>query len=172
MKKNLEGLVHIYFGSGKGKTTAAIGLGVRASLSGYKVCMIQFMKGQKSAEETINSYITNFEIYKYGKKSLVTTPEKKDKDLVKKALKHAKKTLQNYDMVILDEINYAVGLNLLNENDVIKIIKSKPKNLELVLTGGITIPRNILNLADYVSEINQVKHPYQKGIKARKGIEY
>ena len=172
MVKNLEGLVHIYFGDGKGKTTAAIGLGVRAALREYKVCMIQFLKGKNYSEENIPDYIDNFKIFKYGTKSFIKKPRKKDMDLAHSALKHAKEALQEYDLVILDEINYALNLKLIKKKDIIQLIKSKPSDVELILTGGKNIPKSIKNLADYISNIRCVKHPYKKGIQARKGIEY
>ena len=93
-------------------------------------------------------------------------------DLAHSALKHAKEALQEYDLVILDEINYALNLKLIKKKDIIQLIKSKPSDVELILTGGKNIPKSIKNLADYISNIRCVKHPYKKGIQARKGIEY
>lgn len=176
MKESLEGLVHIYCGDGKGKTTAAIGLGVRAALNSFDVYMIQFMKGKIDyGELKVTQCIPKFKIVQYGRKEFVdtTNPKKIDVKLAKKAFKHAKKIVNSgeYDLVILDEINYAINYMLLKLEDVINLIDNKPKNVELVLTGNYTSKR-LEEKADYVTKMVNCKHPFQKGILARKGIEY
>lgn len=176
MKENLEGLVHIYYGNGKGKTTAAIGLGVRAALNSFDVYMIQFMKGNIDyGELKISKYIPNFKIIQYGRKEFVNknNPKEIDIKLAKKAFRHAKKIINSgkYDLVILDEINYAINYMLLKLEDVINLIDNKPKNVELVLTGNYT-SKKLEEKADYVTRMVNCKHPFQKGILARKGIEY
>ncbi|MBU4500974.1 MAG: cob(I)yrinic acid a,c-diamide adenosyltransferase [Nanoarchaeota archaeon] len=173
MSKNLEGLVHVYTGDGKGKTTASVGLGIRASLNFLDVIMIKFIKGNKSGEDIVNKYVPNFEVYSYGTGEFITgKPGKDDEDEIKKAWDHAEKAIKKYDMVILDEVIYAVQMGLIKEHDLIDFIDKKPKEVELVLTGGIVASKKIRDKADYVSIIMCAKHPYKKGIPARKGIEY
>jgi len=173
MAKNIEGLVHLYTGDGKGKTTAALGIGVRAAMNSLDVIMIKFLKGQKYAEDDIANYIPNFEIHSYGTGKFVTRkPSKNDKEEIKKAWDHAEKSLHKYDIVILDEVLYAVQMKLVEEKDILDFISKKPKNVELVLTGGWHVNKNIRDAADYVSIIKNKKHPFTKGIGARKGVEY
>ena len=173
MSNTLDGLVHVYTGDGKGKTTCSVGLGIRAAMNSLDVIMIKFIKGNKSGEDKINKYVKNFEIYSYGTGNFITgKPGKDDKDEIKKAWDHAKKAVKKYDMVILDEILYAVQMGMVEEQDVMDFIDNKPKEVELVLTGGMMVSKNIRAKADYVSVIMKVKHPYNEGIPARKGIEY
>lgn len=174
--KNLEGLIHLYYGSGKGKTTAAIGLGVRAALQSFNVYMIQFMKGDIDyGELKITKHLPNFKIIQYGRKEFVNkkNPEKIDIEFAKQAFNHAKRIIDSgkYKLVILDEINYAIEYKLLKLEDVISLIGNKPKNVELVLTGNYA-PKKLRKKADYVTKMKNCKHPFQKNIKARKGIEY
>jgi len=170
-----KGLIHIYTGSGKGKTTAAIGLGVRAAGAGLKVIMIQFMKGRRYSELDAIQKIPNFTIVQYGRDEFVSKqkPEKIDIDLAKKGFEHAKKVIKEgkYDMVILDEINVAVDYNLIHLKDVLELIDEKPEKIELVLTGRYA-PAELVKNADLVTEMLEIKHPYQKGVIARKGIDY
>lgn len=175
MKDDL-GLVHVYTGDGKGKTTAALGLALRAVGHGLKVYMIQFMKGSIDYGELIASkQIPNLTIKQFGRAEFVdkANPKKVDISLAEKALSHAKTILaeRKYDVVILDEINVALEWKLINLNDVIELIQQRPKNVELILTGRYAHPK-IITIADLVTEMKEIKHPYQKGIKARKGIDY
>lgn len=173
----MNGLVHIYTGNGKGKTTAAVGLGVRAAGSGMKVLMVQFCKGSSSAEEnSLDKLKPNVEIYKIkqiDKFSWQLTSQEKEEmqkitmDLFDYALNQA----QSKDMIILDEIMAAITTGLIDAKRVSDFIKNKPSKLELILTGR-NAPKELIELADYVSEINAVKHPMSKGIQAREGIEY
>lgn len=173
MSNSLEGLVHVYTGDGKGKTTASVGLGLRVALNFLDVIMIKFIKGNKSGEDIVKRYVPNFEVYSYGTGSFIKgKPGKNDKDEIKKAWNHAEKAIKKYDMVILDEVLYAVQMGLVKEQDLIDFIDNKPKEVELVLTGGAMVSKKIRDKADYVSVIMKVKHPYSKGIPARKGIEY
>jgi len=170
-----KGLIHVYTGMGKGKTTAALGLALRASGAGFKVHMIQFMKGRKYSEIYAIKNLKNFTISQFGRDEFVNKekPEKIDIDLAEKGLAYAKDIIKNgeYDLVILDEINVAVDYKLIALNDVLDLIKQKPKELELVLTGRYAHPEIIKN-SDLVTEMLEIKHPYQKGIKCRKGIDY
>jgi len=165
----------VYTGPGKGKTTAAIGLGVRATGAGKKVHMIQFMKGRRYSEIDTIEKISNFTIVQFGRDEFVDkqNPEKIDIDLAQKGFNYAKKVIMenNFDMIILDEINVAVDFNLINLKDMIKLVNNKPKELELILTGRYANTK-IVQIADLVSEILEIKHPYQIGVLARKGIDF
>lgn len=172
MAKNL-GKIHIYTGDGKGKTTAALGLALRAAGAGYQVYIIQFLKGQNYSELKSLKKLSNITTKRFGQKTFIYKIGKKpDKVSVQKAFQQAKKILNSgkFDLVILDEIFLAVWFKLLKVAEVVKLIKNKPKNVELVLTGRKASPQ-IIKLADYVTEMKEVKHPYQKGLLARKGIE-
>lgn len=170
----MKGLVHVYTGNGKGKTTASLGLALRFIGHGMKVCMIQFMKGEMMyGEQKVE--IPNFEIYQYGRKEFVDkdNPSHIDIEFAKKALKHSMEAVQSgdYDLVILDEINVAIEWNLVDVDDVLKMIKKKRDSVELVLTGRYA-PQEIIDSADYATEMREIKHPYMKGVPARRGIEY
>ena len=167
--------IHVYTGSGKGKTTAALGLGLRAAGAGFKVHIIQFMKGRRYSELNSVEKLSNFTISQHGRDEFVNKdkPEKIDVDLAQEGFAYAKNLIKSgkYDMIILDEINVAVDFNLINLNELMKVIESKPENLELVLTGRYAHPE-IQRIADYVTEMLEIKHPYQHGIEARKGVDF
>ena len=170
-----KGYIHVYTGPGKGKTTAALGLGLRASGAGLKVHMVQFMKGRRYSEIDTIDNISNFTISQHGRDEFVSkeNPDKIDIDLAQKGFKFAKEIINNgkYDMVILDEINVAVDYNLITLKDMIKLLEKKPEKLELILTGRDAHP-DIIKIADLVTEMLEIKHPYQQGITARKGIDF
>lgn len=170
-----KGYVHIYTGPGKGKTTAALGLGLRANGAGLKVHIIQFMKGRRYNEINAIEKLENFTISQHGRDEFVSKekPEKIDIDLAHKGFLHAKDVINNgkYDMVILDEINVAVDYNLISVKDVIELIEKKPKHLELVLTGRNAHPE-FIRIADVVTEMLEIKHPYQKGELAKEGVDF
>jgi len=170
-----KGLIHVYTGNGKGKTTAAIGLGLRATGNGLNVYMIQFMKGRRYSEIDALEHIPNFTVVQFGRDEFVSkeNPEQVDIDLARKGFEYAKKILKEgeHDVVILDEINVAVDFNLIPLNDVLKLIEEKPEKVELVLTGRYAHP-DIVKQADLVSEILEIKHPYQEGTLSRKGIDW
>ncbi len=173
----MDGLVHIYTGNGKGKTTAAIGLGIRAAGSGMKVLMVQFCKGSSTSEENIIEKLKpDFELYKYKqicKFVWQMTPEEK-KQMAEDTLNlfnFAVNSAKNKDMLILDEIMAAITNEFIDVRKVVDFINNKPSHLELVLTGR-NVPKELIDIADYVSEINAVKHPMTSGIMARKGIEF
>lgn len=170
------GMIHVYTGDGKGKTTSSIGLGIRAAGHGFKVYMIQFMKGKINYGELETvKLIPNFEIRQFGRPDFVdkNNPEEIDTQLAKEGLEHAKKIVSagEVDMLILDEVNVAVEWGLFSYREIIDIIKNKPEKMELVLTGRHA-PREFIELADTVTEMKEIKHPYMEGIIARKGIEY
>lgn len=170
------GLVQLYFGRGKGKTTASIGLGLRASGHGFKVNMIQFMKGNtKYGELNAVKGIENFEIHQFGRIDLIMEPEKIDIEEGKKALKYAEEIIMsdNYDLVILDEIGVALEMHIIKIDDVMNLIEKKPEKVELILTGGQKIHPKIKERADLITEMKMIKHYFStKGIQARLGIEF
>lgn len=167
-------MIQVYTGNGKGKTTAALGLALRASGAGLKVYIGQFIKNGSYCEVKALKKIKNIKIEQFGTGCFIEkSPTAQDARLAKKGLLKAKEILNtaSYDMVILDEINVALNLKLLKLEEVIDLIKNTPRNIELVLTGRSAHP-SIIKLADLVSEIRDRKHYYKTGIKARKGIEY
>ncbi|MBY9007909.1 MAG: cob(I)yrinic acid a,c-diamide adenosyltransferase [Candidatus Lokiarchaeota archaeon] len=177
MKRKLEqGLIQIYFGRGKGKTTAALGQGFRATGHGFKVYLIQFMKGNTKYGE-IEAIKNNpyFEVKQFGTKDLIEQPREIDLEEGRKAIEFAEKIIisKEYDIIILDEIGVAIEMGVINIDDALKLIKKKPEKIELVLTGGQKIHPKLSEIADLVTEMKQVKHYYSnKGILARYGIEY
>jgi len=172
-----NGLVLIYTGNGKGKTTAALGLAVRAIGHGEKVYMIQFMKGNESYGEVqaVKKYFPGMTLVQKGLDAFVKkgNPSAEDLNLAKEGLELARKIISEgkHDLVILDEINVAENYGLLSEEDVIDLISQRPKHVTIVLTGRYA-SENILAQGDMVSEIKEIKHHYKNGVKAQKGIEY
>jgi cob(I)alamin adenosyltransferase len=172
-----KGMVHVYTGGGKGKTTAALGLALRAIGHGGKVFMLQFMKGSKNYGEIIaaEKYLPDLTIIQSGLETFVSKEEPAEVDirLALEGLKLAKKVVaeNHHDLVILDEINVALDFKLIPLNDVIELIKSKPTEMELVLTGRYA-PKEIIELGDVVSDVTLVNHPYYHGVEARQGIEF
>ena len=166
----------MYFGRGKGKTTAALGQGFRATGHGFKVYMIQFMKGNtKYGEVEAIKNTPNFELKQFGTPDLIEIPREIDLEEGKKALEFANKIIKenNHDIVILDEIGVAIEMNILDVEDVMKLIEKKPDNMELVLTGGQKMHPKIKERADLLTEMRMIKHYYSsQGINARYGIEY
>lgn len=169
------GLIQIYTGDGKGKTTAAIGQAIRACGHGLKTIMIQFMKGREYGELKLAKGMKNFTVEQYGRDAFVekNNPTKKDLELAQNGLDRTREVIisNNYDIVILDEINVAIDYGLIKLDAVVDLIKNKPKGVEIILTGRYA-PPEIIRIADLVSEMKEVKHPYTKGVKGRKGIEY
>ena len=170
-----NGLIHVYTGNGKGKTTAAIGLGLRAAGNGLKVHMIQFMKGRRYSELDALDMIPNFTVKQFGRDEFVSkeNPEQIDIDLAQQGFDYAQEIINNskYDVVILDEINVAVDYQLIPLQEILTLIKEKPDNVELIFTGRYA-HQEIVRYADLVSEILEIKHPYQEGIESRKGIDW
>ncbi len=174
--KTAKGLVMVITGNGKGKTTAAFGQALRAIGQGYKVFVLQFMKGRKYGEFiAAEKYLPRLTIRMSGLDSFVMrdNPAAVDIELAQKGLGAAQKAISSgkYDMVILDEINVALDFKLIDLQKVIKLLKNKPVELDLILTGRYA-PPEIIKLADTVSEVQEVKHHYKSGIKDRAGIEY
>ena len=181
MKKHPEiktGLIHVYCGDGKGKTTAAAGLCIRAAGCGYRVLIAQFMKDGSGNERRVLEGIDgitlmpapaqvrfSFQMDEAEKKEAAIQCERQLAGL--RALAFS----GSYDVVLLDEVLYAVRAGFLREEDLLAFLKDRPGHLEVILTGRDPGSR-VLAMADYVSEIRKVKHPYEKGIPARAGIEF
>jgi len=167
-------LVQIYTGNGKGKTTAALGLALRAVGQGMKVIMIQFLKGGEAGGEYLfTAQYPYFQIVRTNTQSCFEQSDEELNATTRETLALARKTLagSDYDIVILDEICTAVKNGYLTSAQVLELVDSKPDTTELVLTGrGAT--EDIIQRADLVTEMAMVKHPYSNGIPARKGIEY
>lgn len=174
-----DGLTIVYTGKGKGKTTAALGIALRAAGYKKKICMIQFIKGSWHYGEMDSSkkLEPEFEIIAVGKGFVGIIDDKSSKEDHKKIAKEAVKISNekihsgNYDIIILDEINYAVNLELISVDDVLNLIKSKPPEMDLVLTGNYA-KDEIIEVSDLVTEMREIKHPFQRGIKAKKGIDF
>jgi len=169
-------MVHVYTGNGKGKTTAALGLAFRAIGQGLNVHMVQFMKGGADyGEVLLAKKCPNFTISQFGRSGFVDrlNPDNIDIDYAKKGLKYACDLAEGgeCDILILDEINVAVAWNLIGLDEVVDLINGRSADVELVLTGRHA-SEEIIGLSDYVTEMREIKHPYEGGISARAGIEY
>jgi cob(I)alamin adenosyltransferase len=176
LAKYSKGLVFVYTGDGKGKTTAAMGQALRAIGHGLKVLVIQFMKGKKYGEVlAAEKYLPGITICQSGLDSFVmrNNPAPVDIELAQQGLNMARQALTSgeYQMVILDEINVAMDFGLIPVDDVADMIKSKAPAVDLILTGRYA-PPEIIELADTVCEVHEIKHHYAKGIKERAGIEF
>ena len=174
--KKHKGLVMVVTGNGKGKTTAAFGQALRAIGQGYNVFVLQFMKGRKYGEFiAAGKYLPRLTIQMSGLDSFVMrdNPAAIDIEMAQKGLHAARKAIMSgkYDMVVLDEINVALDFKLIKLKEVIGLIKNKPPKLDLILTGRYA-PKEIIKIADTVSEVQEIKHHYNAGIKERAGIEY
>jgi len=184
------GLVHVVTGDGKGKTTSSIGLAVRALGSNLRVCMLQFLKSGSTGElYTIKKHLPGMEIEQFGVDAVkerqqkldtfrdkgskfVFNPDEQEKEAAILGFEHAKKVINSkeYDLVILDEINVVLDKALIPLKDILDLMENHGK-VELYFTGR-DAPQEIIDKADYVNIVKGIKHPWQKGIKARKGIEY
>ncbi len=169
-------MIHIYTGNGKGKTTAALGLALRAYGAGKKILIIQFLKTQNTNEvEAIRKNLPYLAINCFGSGNFVKRGNipKKEKELANNGLEATMQALKSneYDMIILDELNLAVYFKLVKLNDVLKLLETKPDNLELIITGRYAA-KKLIAKADLVTEMIERKHYFKKGISARKGIEY
>jgi len=171
--KNKNGKIHIYLGDGKGKTTAALGLAMRARGAGMKVIVLQFLKKGKYSELKSLQKL-GVKVEQLGQRNFCN-PKKVKKDEKKKAQNGVMLASdiifsKKYDLVILDEINVAIKFCLIQEEELIDLLKLKPKGVELVLTGR-GLPKQLIKLADYVTEMKEIKHPFKNGLEARLGIE-
>jgi len=179
MQKKNKGVVIVHTGDGKGKTTAALGMALRAAGHGKKVLIVQFIKDFQNYGELkfVKKYHCGIEIKSMGKGYVKIKGDKFPFEEHVKAAKQAFRFAQDkilskeYDIVVLDEINIALDKKLLTLDEVVKLIQQKPPDLHIVLTGR-NAPKKLIQLADLVSEVKEIKHPYKKGILAQKGIEY
>jgi cob(I)alamin adenosyltransferase len=170
-----KGLILVNTGEGKGKTTAALGTAIRAIGSGLRVCVIQFMKGAlKTGEREVIKKLPNIELHAMGT-GFSWTKESWDEDraLAREAWEKSKEVIcsGDFDLVVLDEINYALGYGLLEVNEIVESLKNKPQHIHLFLTGR-DAKKEIVDLADIVTEMNEIKHNFRNGFKAQKGIEF
>jgi cob(I)alamin adenosyltransferase len=172
-----KGLILLYTGNGKGKTTAALGQVLRASGHGFKVAIVQFIKNMKNTGEikaAKNIFADHLEIYPMG---TGFTWNAKDTEELRQAAEKgwalAKEKINSgqYCMVILDELTYTLNYGLLDQDEVITFLEQKPDPLHIIITGR-DASDELINLADLVTEMKEIKHPYQNGVKAAKGIEY
>lgn len=171
-----EGLVQIFTGDGKGKTSAALGVVARALGHGLRVCVVVFMKGDYPYSEWVFfSRIPDVKIARFGFRDFTDPANVKpeEREQASQALAAARKAMLsgNYDMVVLDEVNIASAWKLVEVDEVVKLIEDKPPDVELILTGRYADPR-LVKLADLVTECLSIKHPFEKGIRARRGIDY
>jgi len=175
-KTQFIGYVQVYTGGGKGKTTAALGLALRAAGYKHKAYIGQFLKGQEYGElssvKKLSPYIT---IEQFGRKGFIHVTKDPDEEDIKRAKRGLKKCLEamlsrKYRIIILDEINVAVDLNLITEEEVHEFLDKRPEDVEIILTGRYA-PPSFLKRADLVTEMKEKKHYYKKGVKAREGIE-
>ena len=170
----MKGYIQVYTGDGKGKTTAALGLALRAAGAGLKVYIAQFVKGMKYSELNIlprlSDYIT---LKQYGRDCFIERePTQEDIQAAQQGLKAVKEIMCSgeYQMIILDEANIAIYFDLFSVEDLLDFIRTKPEGVELVITGRKADTR-VIEAADLVTEMKEIKHYYQKGIEARSGVE-
>ena len=175
MQKN--GLIHVYTGDGKGKTTASIGLGIRAVGREFKVVMVQFLKSSDTGELKTIEKLENFEVHRFERPrgffwTLNEIEKQELQEDMQKAIDFVKERLElgDCDMLILDEVMGSIKNNLVDVDMLVKILKNRKPHIEVILTGR-NAPDEIIEIADYISEIRPIKHPFEKGIPARKGIE-
>lgn len=170
------GLVQVYTGEGKGKTTAALGLAIRAWGRNFRVVIIQFLKPADSGEYLVlNQLPERMEVKSFGRAAFVYPGSVKEKDIeaAEQGLDYARMIVVNNsaDLLVLDEINCAMALGLIEARDVVQLIRNRPETMEMVLTGR-GAPEEIIRQADLVTKMEEIKHPFGSGIKARRGIEY
>lgn len=174
-----EGLVQVYTGDGKGKTTAAFGLALRAAGHGLKVCIIQFLKSPrfKAGEHQAIRKVPGVAVFKFGGAFILSEMDEKVLEDARRscaeAMSLARKKLsqKDLDILILDEINVALSLGLVELGEVLRFVSGRPRHLEMVLTGR-GAPPELIEAADLVTEMRALKHPFEKGLAARKGIEF
>ena len=176
MQKLEKGFVHIYTGEGKGKTTSALGLSVRAVCAGLKVYFAQFLKGQETSELClVSNFATDaFTIRQFGTEHFVIgKPSQRDIEVARYGFEEILKITKSsqYDLIVLDEFNTALHFELIPIQQAIDLIRNKNPKTELVITGR-NAPKELLDIADLVTEMREIKHYFKTGVFARKGIEY
>lgn len=175
MTAKKPGLIMVYTGDGKGKTTAAVGQAIRALGHGYRVYMIHFMKGRDYGEFMATAQMPNLTLVRAGRDDFVNreNPDPIDRELARNGFMQAKEAIlsNNYDLVVLDEINVAVDYGLIDEKELLDLLEKKPQQVSVVLTGRNASPE-LVKRADLVSEILAIKHHYSRGADCFPGIEY
>ena len=170
----MKGYIHVYTGDGKGKTTAALGLAIRAAGAGLKVYIAQFLKhGDYSEIKGLDRFSDTITVEQFGRGRFIKgRPSNEDMAAARRGLNKVKTILAagKYSVVILDEANVAVSLNLFSENELLEILDHRPDNVEIIITGRGAGP-GIIEAADLVTEMKEIKHYFKKGVKARIGIE-
>ena len=175
-RKSFKGYVQVYTGGGKGKTTAALGLALRAAGYGLKTYIGQFLKGHNYGElSSVKKLSPYIKVEQFGRKGFIhvtENPDEEDFQRAKKGLEKCSKAMksQKYQIIVLDEINVAVYFKLLTERQVHQFLDEKPEGIEVILTGRYA-PESFLKRADLVTEMKEIKHYYKKGVQAREGIE-
>ncbi|MDD5312481.1 MAG: cob(I)yrinic acid a,c-diamide adenosyltransferase [Dehalococcoidia bacterium] len=171
--KELKGLVQVYTGDGKGKTTAALGLALRAAGHGMKVIIFQFLKGQPGGEHYFNDKSNSFKIIQVGQGDIFQKPDAQLLSEATQTLELARKAIVSgdYDVIILDEIFIAHWRGFISQEQILELMKIKPGHVELIMTGR-KAPAEVIKQADLVTEMLMIKHPFAEGIQQRKGIEY
>lgn len=171
--ENCIGYVQVYTGNGKGKTTAAFGLALRAAMAGKKVFIGQFVKGMPYSELKTPDFIKNIEIKQYGADCfIVKAPTEHDIKIARDGLAEMSRILKEgkHDVVIMDEANIALFYKLFSVDELIEALKNRAENVEVIITGRYA-PQEIIDFADLVTEMKEIKHYYTKGVEARTGIE-
>lgn len=168
-------MIHIYTGNGKGKTTAALGLALRAAGAGKKIFIGQFVKGMPYAEtEAVQRYLPMVTIRQYGRECfIVNAPTQNDIDLARRGLNEVREIIRSgeYDIIILDEANIALYYQLFTVKELLDILQSRSPETEIILTGRYA-PPELIAAADLVTEMKEIKHYFSSGVQARKGIEF
>lgn len=170
----MKGYVHVYTGNGKGKTTAAFGLAVRALCSGKTVYIGQFIKGMKYHEVQIEEKFEGIKIEQYGENCFIDkAPEAEDFERAKIGLEKISEILKSgeYDLVILDEVSIAMHFKMIDEEALIEVINKRAEHVEVVVTGRYA-PEKLMDLADLVTEMKEIKHYYEQGVLSRPGIDH
>ena len=169
----MKGYIHVYTGNGKGKTTAAFGLAVRALYAEKKVYVGQFIKGMKYHEVGLDQDFEHITIEQYGETCMIDRdPDEKDYKMARAGLEKINKvvTSDQFDVVILDEVTIALNYKLFAVMDLINILKNKPERTEIIITGRYA-PEALIDFADFVTEMKEVKHYYKQGVLSRAGID-
>lgn len=170
----MKGYIQVYTGNGKGKTTAALGLAIRAAGAGMRVYIAQFVKGMHYSElDALERYADRITLKQYGRDCFIDKePDPEDIRAARKGLEEVKDVLASgdYQMLILDEANIATRYNLFSPEELVDLIRSKPESVEIVITGRNADPK-VLAMADLITEMKEVKHYYSSGVEARPGIE-